>query len=70
MNKPTKDELIYLQSIERKKSYGGGDRQQMWDVYNRIFGTNERPTSCGSCVSKVHRRLMNVYNQYKTELNG
>lgn len=70
MKTPTIEELKYIESIRNKKRYGGGDRNEMWVVYNRIFGTNDRPTSCGSCVAKVHRRLMNVYNQNKQLLNG
>lgn len=70
MNTPTKEELTYLASIEKKKQYSPGDRIEMYKVYNRIFGTNDRPTSCGKCLSNTHRRLMNVYNKYKNQDNA
>jgi hypothetical protein len=70
MNKPTPEELVYLASIRTMKRYGNNDRAVMYGVYNRIFGTDKRPTSCGRCLSKTHKELMNVYNQYKNEDNG
>lgn len=65
MNTPTDDELIYLAAIRNQKRYSPNDRNVMYGVYNRIFGTNKRPTSCGKCIANTHRELMKVYNQYK-----
>jgi hypothetical protein len=67
MNTPTKEELIYLESIRTKKQYSPQDRVEMYNVYNRIFNTSKRPTSCGKCLADTHRDLMNVYNQYKQQ---
>lgn len=61
MNKPTPEEMIYIASIKDKKQYSPNDRNVLFGVYNRIHGTNDRPTSCGSCVAKKHRALLKVY---------
>ena len=70
MNTPTNDELTYLESIIQQKRYSPADREKMYSVYNRIFGTNKRPTSCGKCLANTHRELMNIYNKFKTNNNG
>lgn len=70
MNKPTSEELVYLASIRKMKRYSPNDRVVLYGVYNRIFGTNKRPTSCGKCLGDTHRELMKVYNQYKNEEHG
>ena len=64
MNKPTEQEMEYLRSIRTKRTYGSGERKEMYNVYNRIFNDNRRPTSCGSCVAKVHRTLMTILNNH------
>lgn len=67
MNTPTPEELEYLRSIERKRKYGRGDREEMYRVYNRIFSANKRPTTCGSCLYKTHSELMQILKQYNNE---
>lgn len=64
MNQPTEQELEYLRSIRVKRTYGRDDRNYMYNVYNRIYNDNKRPTSCGSCVAKTHSSLMKVLEQY------
>jgi len=69
-NTPTDEELTYLASIRGQKTYSPNDRVVMYNVYNRIFGTNKQPTSCGKCLAGTHRELMTVYNNEKNRNNG
>ncbi len=34
-------------------------------VYNRVFKTNEQPTSCASCLNEMLRKMKQVYNAYE-----
>ena len=67
MNKPTDAELTYIASIKDQKRFSPNDRKVMYGVYNRIHGTNERPTSCGRCLANKHKALMKIY---KDNTNG
>lgn len=69
-NKPTDQELVYLATIRTMKRYGKNDREVLYGTYNRIFGTNKRPTTCGQCIAQVHRDLVKVYNLEKDRDNG
>jgi len=40
------------------------DQLQFLKVYNRVFKTNEQPTSCASCLNDMLRKMKNVYNAY------
>ena len=64
-NKPTEEELTYLESIKNQKQYGSADRDKLYKVYNRIFNTNKRPTACGRCLATTHRELMTILNNEK-----
>ena len=37
-------------------------------VYNRVFKTNEQPTSCASCLNEMLRKMKQVYNAYDMKL--
>lgn len=39
--------------------------RQMFPIYNRIFGANERNTGCSACVRKVKTGLYNLIKEYK-----
>ena len=67
MNKPTDAELTYIASIKDQKRFSPNDRKVMYGVYNRIMGTNDRPTSCGQCIAKKHKALIQIY---KDNTNG
>ena len=60
-NTPTEEELTYLESIRNQKRYSPADRDKMYYTYNRLFNTRIRPTTCGSCIAKRHKELMQVY---------
>lgn len=64
-NTPTAEELEFLESIKHVKNYGKDARNEMYAVYNRIFNTNIRPTTCGACLAKRHKHLMEVLKNEK-----
>jgi len=37
--------------------------QDLADLYNRIFGTNEQATSCGGCNRKMLKTLKRLINE-------
>jgi hypothetical protein len=37
---------------------------KMLKIYNRIFATNKRPTSCGSCFRATYDALRKIVNEY------
>jgi hypothetical protein len=41
------------------------DQLQFLKVYNRVFKTNEQPTSCASCLNDMLRKMKQVYNAYE-----
>jgi hypothetical protein len=43
------------------------DQLQFLKVYNRVFKTNEQPTSCASCLNDMLRKMKQVYNAYEDE---
>ena len=36
-------------------------------VYNRVFKTNEQPTTCASCLNDMLRKIKMVYNEYPSK---
>jgi len=43
------------------------DQLEFLKVYNRVFKTNEQPTSCASCLNDMLRKIKMVYNEYPTK---
>ena len=43
------------------------DQIEFLKVYNRVFKTNEQPTSCASCLNDMLRKIKMVYNEYPTK---
>lgn len=41
------------------------EQLQFLKVYNRVFKTNEQPTSCASCLNDMLRKIKQVYNAYE-----
>lgn len=62
-NAPTEEELTYLESIRDQKRYSPADRDKLYYTYNRLFNTHIRPTTCGSCVAKRHKELMQILKE-------
>lgn len=62
-NTPTDDELITIATFKNQRKFGKEQLNVMVGIYNRIFGTRERVTTCGSCVARIHKGLMDIYNR-------
>lgn len=62
-NAPTEEELEYLASISKQKRYGKDDRNKLYYTYNRLFNTRIKPTTCGSCIAKRHKELMQILKE-------
>lgn len=43
------------------------DQLEFLKVYNRVFKTNEQPTSCASCLNDMLRKIKMVYNEYPSK---
>lgn len=56
-----KDNLHVFQNVKLTID----ERQQMFDIYNRLSGQKMKPTSCGRCVSNVKKRLLVEYDRYE-----
>jgi len=63
------DEYNYLTEYfaETRNEINVSTQQMLLKIYNRVFNTNKRPTSCSSCFREVHSELAKVYNTYKEE---
>ena len=59
-NKPTTEELLYIDSIKNQKQYGRGEQEKIYAVYNRLYNQNARPGGCGRCLAEKHKALMYV----------
>ena len=67
-NTPTHDELTTIATFQGQRKFGKEQIGVMVGIYNRIFNTRERATTCGSCVARIHKGLMDVYNRETSKL--
>ena len=69
----TEDEMsIYESVIPRiKGTISGQDQSTLVKLYNKVFNSNKKTSSCGSCVQQTVAQLAKVYvNSCKLEDNG
>ncbi len=59
-NKPTTEELLYIDSIKGQRRYGRDEQVKLYSVYNRLFNDNARPGGCGRCLAGKHKALLEV----------
>jgi hypothetical protein len=57
------EELLPKISVKIKPS----QQIEFLKVYNRVFKTNETPTSCASCLNDMLRKTRIVFNEYNKE---
>ena len=60
----TSDEMsIYESVLPRLKNntISGKDQATLIRLYNKVFNSNKRPTSCSSCVQQTLAKLAKVY---------
>ena len=68
----TEDEMsIYESVIPRiKGTISGQDQATLVKLYNKVFNSNKKTSSCGSCVQQTVAQLAKVYvNSCKLENN-
>lgn len=65
----TEEEYNYLTEYfaQTRNEINVSQQQMLLKIYNRIFNTNKKPTSCSSCFRELHSDLAKVYNTYKEE---
>ena len=69
-NKPeclTEDEYNYLSEFYSKERsvIAGLEKQQLLLIYNRVFKTNKRMTSCSACMRNIYTRLKEYFEAYQ-----
>jgi len=59
----TEDEIkIYEEVMARTKgTITGSDQALIIKIYNKVFNTNKKPSSCGSCVKETLAKIKKVY---------
>ena len=59
----TEDEIkIYEEVMARTKgTLTGSDQALIIKIYNKVFNTNKKPSSCGSCVKETLAKIKKVY---------
>ena len=63
----TQEQYDYLQSIKKKKLFGRDEIKQMYNLYNLLTNSNDITSTCGSCVAKRHRKLMEILHSSTVE---
>tara|TARA_R110000824_G_scaffold63240_1_gene166574 strand:+ start:1104 stop:1466 length:363 start_codon:yes stop_codon:yes gene_type:complete len=60
----TEDEIKIYEEVTGRiqgERLSGQDQAILVKLYNKVFNTNKKPTSCGSCVRETLGKLKNVY---------
>jgi hypothetical protein len=67
----TNDELSIYESVLPRLKGGrinGQDQATLVKLYNKVFNSNKKPSSCSSCVQQTLAKLAKVYvNSCKTD---
>lgn len=69
----TENEYKYLEEYFRKyPDNNSGTRpkeviSRVYEINNRVYRQNKKPSSCASCVRTVLNQLKTVFNTYKDE---
>jgi len=62
----TFEELEAIQIMMDKYKYSHADLQTIYNLYNRVFKTNEQISSCGKCNANKLKALKRFYEQQRT----
>ena len=60
----TSDEMSIYESVLprlKENTISGKDQATLIRLYNKVFNSNKRPTSCSSCVQQTLAKLAKVY---------
>lgn len=65
----TEDEYNYLNEtkILSKNEFKPSDQYRLLEIYNRVFGVRQEPTSCVECFRDLVKNMKVVLNEYETK---
>tara|TARA_A100000171_G_scaffold35775_1_gene34383 strand:+ start:1534 stop:1734 length:201 start_codon:yes stop_codon:yes gene_type:complete len=43
------------------------EQKELLTIHNRVFNTNKKASSCGSCVKDLVNTMKRLYNEYEYE---
>ena len=63
------EEYIYLKGFFNinKNIVNNIEQKELLTIHNRVFNTNKKPSSCGSCVKDLVNTMKRLYNEYEYE---
>lgn len=63
------EEYMYLKGFfsYNKNVVNINDQLQLLAIHNRVFNTNKKKSSCGSCVRDLVNTMRKLYNEYEQE---
>lgn len=63
----TEEEYTYLNQVfsTNRNVIPPSQQTKMLKIYNRVFHSNKKPTSCGSCFASTYKDLKTLMNEYK-----
>jgi len=63
----TEEEYVYLSEVFRtnRNVVPASQQTKMLKIYNRVFHSNKKPTSCGSCFAATYKDLNTLMKEYK-----
>lgn len=63
----TEEEYLFLKDFfsVRRVKVSFEERKSVYDIYNRVFRTNLRVTSCSSCWAEKVKRLTTLLSDYE-----
>lgn len=63
------EEYMYLKGFFRynKNVVNNNEQLELLKIHNRVFNTNKKKSSCGSCVKDLVNTMRKLYNEYEQE---
>lgn len=63
------EEYIYLKGFFalNKNIVNNIEQKKLLTIHNRVFNTNKKASSCGSCVKGLVDTMKRLYNEYEYE---
>jgi hypothetical protein len=61
----THDQVKRLEQLLSKErvTFSPGESQELYAIYNEVFGSNKKPKSCGPCAREITTKLLAVYEK-------
>lgn len=63
------NEYMYLKGFfhNKKNAVNEFEQKRLLDIFNRVFKTNKKRSSCGSCVRDLVNTLERLFKEYEYE---